>query len=162
MTEELEHGVAVDLRAPLGILVALLCSRRCVMDKIALQSCSPNRSIGCHSPEGDVRSRGGSRGWSLFAPGWRIAALSMAAVLMMTGSAPAEPPTDQQVTLTATDYAFSPKEIRVVTGRPMTLTFVNRGEHTHGLRLVLSYGEVPLSDQRSSRAKQHNDDRQSR
>jgi plastocyanin len=84
-----------------------------------------------------------TNGWGWLPDGSRILALGIAAVLMLA-FAPAAPPVEQAVTLTATDYALSPAEIHVVAGRPIKLTVTNHGTHTHGLRLVLSYGEVPL------------------
>src|SRR5690349_11215519 len=53
-------------------------------------------------------------------------------------------PARQAITVTATDYSFSPRELRVTAGRPLSLTVVNNGKETHGLRITLSYGEVPL------------------
>jgi plastocyanin len=82
-------------------------------------------------------------GWGPVSLKSRLAVVGAAAVLTIAPAA-AAPPAEQAVTLTATDYAFSPTEIRVVAGQPMKLTVVNRGAHTHGLRLVRSYGEVPL------------------
>lgn len=55
-----------------------------------------------------------------------------------------DPPAETRVTLVATDYAFSPTEIHAVAGGSLAITLDNRGAHTHGLRLVLSYGEVPF------------------
>jgi plastocyanin len=52
----------------------------------------------------------------------------------------------QKVTLVATDYRFSPSTLRVVAGQPLEITITNRGTHIHGLRLVLSYGELPFPD----------------
>lgn len=52
----------------------------------------------------------------------------------------------QKVTLTATDYAFSPSTIHATAGRPLEITLVNKGSHVHGLRLVLSFGEQPFPE----------------
>lgn len=59
-----------------------------------------------------------------------------------------DPPTQplSKVTLVATDYAFSPTEIRAQAGGALEITLINKGRHVHGLRLVLSYGEVPFSE----------------
>lgn len=51
----------------------------------------------------------------------------------------------QKVTLVATDYRFSPSTVHAVAGQSLEITIVNHGTHTHGLRLALSYGEVPFS-----------------
>lgn len=80
---------------------------------------------------------------ALHAPiGWlAAAALALAAPGARTRSdAPL-----QKVTLVATDYRFSPSVVHAVAGQPLEITIVNRGTHTHGLRLALSYGEVPFS-----------------
>lgn len=81
-------------------------------------------------------------GWDMMPFVRRTAALAAAAVLVLASSA--APPPQQAATLTATDFAFTPTEIHAVAGRPLRLTVTNNGMHTHGLRLVLSYGEVPL------------------
>jgi plastocyanin len=53
----------------------------------------------------------------------------------------------QQVTLVATDYAFSPSVLHAMVDRPLEIALVNRSTtKTHGLRLVLSYGEVPFPE----------------
>jgi plastocyanin len=56
-----------------------------------------------------------------------------------------DPPV-QKVTLTATDYRFTPSTIHAVAGQPLEITIVNHGTKTHGLRLVLSYGEAPFPE----------------
>ena len=52
----------------------------------------------------------------------------------------------QKVTLTATDDRFTPTTVHAQAGQSLEITVVNRGTHTHGLRLVLSYGEVPFPE----------------
>ncbi len=52
----------------------------------------------------------------------------------------------RKVTLTATDDRFTPTTVQAVAGQPLEITITNRGTHTHGLRLVLSYGEVPFPE----------------
>ena len=55
-------------------------------------------------------------------------------------------PATQKVTLVATDYRFTPDAIHAAAGRPLEIMIVNRGTKTHGLRLALSYGEVPFPE----------------
>jgi plastocyanin len=71
--------------------------------------------------------------------------LIAATALAGAGVAAAQPaPQLQKVTLVATDYSFAPSTIHVVQGRPVEITVVNRSTHVHGLRLDLSFGEVPF------------------
>ena len=75
-------------------------------------------------------------------------AIVIAAVL--AGCAAAEGPGSaaamQKVTLTASDNRFTPTTIHAVAGQSLEITIVNHGTRTHGLRLVLSYGEVPFPE----------------
>ena len=66
------------------------------------------------------------------------------ALTLAAAPAAVRQPDLQTATLTVTEYAFSPHELHVVAGRPLKLTIVNNGKNTHGLRLTLSYGEVPF------------------
>jgi plastocyanin len=68
-------------------------------------------------------------------------------VLVLFGTASgqrSDVPEPQKVTLTATDYAFNPSVVHAAAGRSLQITIVNRSNDTHGLRFVLSYGEVPF------------------
>jgi plastocyanin len=100
----------------------------------------------CAARPGNRIALGSRMANARFCNGWdvvrRIAALVVAALLVLAFAA--TPPPQQAVTLTATDYTFAPAEIHAVAGRPLRITVTNNGMHTHGLRLALSYGEVPL------------------
>ncbi len=73
-------------------------------------------------------------------------ALVVAAAAPVARATSPQNATAQIATLVATDYQFTPSTLRVVAGRPLELTIVNRGHEIHGLRLVLSYGEVPFPE----------------
>ncbi len=73
--------------------------------------------------------------------------LTLAAALVVGALAgPAQDVKVQKVTLVATDYSFAPSTIHAVAGRPLEITLVNKGSHVHGLRLVLSFGDVPFPE----------------
>jgi len=73
-----------------------------------------------------------------------LAVLLVSGLYGVRGDPPVQPVT--KVTLVANDYTFSPAEIRAVSGGALEITVVNHGQHVHGLRLVLSYGEVPFPE----------------